>query len=745
MKVLDYGLAKALEGDTPSGTAPELSQSPTLTRHGTQIGVILGTAAYMSPEQAKGKRIDTRTDIFAFGGVLYEMLSGTTAFPGDDVSEVLAAVIKLEPDWRALPDGISPRVRELVERCLRKDRRQRLQHVGDARITLEEAPSEETRADQSDIKARHRLTNPYAAALVAAVLASGVTWFLGPSEAPQAKPVSRTVIPLPSDAELAMGPVPSVAISADGQSIAYAARRGGQTQLYLRRLAELEATSIEGTQGGGMPFFSPDGQWLAFVSQAGLSKVSLSGGAPIVLGALDAARGSGEWLADGSMVLTRRRLGSHGLTRTPSDGGEFITLTEVDADAREKTHRLVDVLPGGEAALFTIGDADIDTFDDAAIAALSLDSGKYRVLFEGGTNPYYVPSGHLVYARDGSLLAVPFDASSLELTGAPVTVLEGVMTSPIYGHAEFRISANGSLLYAPGGAWGSDYRVVLVDREGRSEPLIETPRAYSHFRLSPDRRTLALAIEGASIGLWLHDLDRGAQTRFLTGYNNHRPVWAPDGDRLAFMRQGGPESALHWKPVDGSGDAELLLAVEAVAFPSSWSPDGTMLTFHAFRGETGLDIFGLTMNEERAVTPVLQTEFDELEPMISPDGRWLAYQSNAPGRMEIYLQTFPDGGRTWQVSTEGGAQPVWNPNGRELFYRQGDTLMAVDIATDGELALGTPRALFEHSSPESAYDVGPDGERFIMIDASVSRAAPTELILVQNWTEELKRLVPTEN
>ncbi len=494
-----------------------------------------------------------------------------------------------------------------------------------------------------------------------------------------------------------------------------------------------------------MPFFSPDGQWLGFARGGRLMKVSVSGGAPIVLCDVSSSPRGASWASDGNIVFVPSTEG--GIQRVLEDGGEPEVLKVPDRERGEKTYRFPEVLPGGRAVVFTMGTGDIESWDDASIALLSLETGEYRILLEGGSHALYSPTGHLVYARAGSLFAAPFDLAGLELTGASVPVLNGVITSPTKGPAAFSISRSGSLLYAPGNPWGVDLRVVLVDREGKSKPIIETRRAFDFPKPSPDGRSLVLSIDDANTGLWVYDVARGTLTRLVSGFDNHSPVWTPDGKRLAFSSNREGSYNVFWQAADGSGEAERLVSGEH-QHPTSWTPDGKALAFAEFHPETGWDISVLTLQGDRASQPFLHTPSNENFPMFSPNGRWMAYESDESGEPEVYLRSFPDSGAKWQVSTEGGRYPIWSPNGRELFYRNGDKMMAVDVEVEGRLVLGKPRLLFERdflftAYSEAFYHLMPDGEHFVMIDDSESDPRPTGLILVQNWFEELKQLAPT--
>lgn len=743
VKLLDFGLAKAFLDEVPESGS---SQSPTRLRQGfgeaspgTAHGVILGTASYMSPEQARGKTVDRRTDIWSFGAVLYEALSGRKAFAAETVTDTLAAVVRGEPDFTALPRQTPARIRDLVSRCLRKDANQRIQHVGDARIALEEAGTAEV-----EVPVRSR--RAWLAAAVAAPVAAALTWLISrPDIEPQ--PVTRSILSLPVGSVLSKGVTPSVAIAPDGRTVAYIAGEEGTTiafgstwraQLYLRALNELEGRPVPGSVGATMPFFSPDGNWVGFSVGEQLLKAPLSGGAPALIAKnLTTNVRGGSWGDDGKIVITIST--DTGLSEVAQDSGEIASLTRIDRERRERTHRLPDVLPGSRAVLFTLGTGDIGTWDEASIAVFSKDTGANRVLVEGGSNPRYSASGHLLYAREGAILAVPFDAETLQVRGTPVTVVEGVSTSPIYGQAEFALSEDGTLVYAQGGPFGMRHRIVWVDREGRVEPLVEEERAYVQAMISPDDRSLAIWMEGANSSIWTYDISRGTLTRLAAGFENDFPLWTPDGRRVTFRsnRSGRAEREIFWQPVDGSSGAELLVpSAPGEVFPS-WSPDGRVLAY-----SDGRDIYVFSM-EKGESTKLLGGDFDEGFPAFSPDGRWLAYASNESGRWEIYLRAYPDLGRKWQVSTDGGVEPRFRRDGRELFYRSGDELMVVEIESTGEQLRRKPRVLFAKRSSEAYmyFNVASDG-RFVFIEDVSTKGPPREIVLVQNFFRELERLVP---
>jgi serine/threonine-protein kinase len=621
-----------------------------------------------------------------------------------------------------------------------------MRDVGEARIEIDEALSEPAESVQAGVVSgagRERKTSSVIVMALVTFIALGVAlWSYMRSNVRAPKQVARFVIPLSPADGLESLQCPSVAVSPDGQYVAYVGARGSSRQLYLKAMDELEGQPIEGTEGAQMPFFSPDSQWLGFqLADRRLMKMSVRGGAPVTItssGGVD-VRGA-SWVSDGSIVFTP--FNNTGLSRVSANGGEPEVLTIPVREHGEKAHRLPEALPGGKAVLFAIGTGDIESWDDASIAVLSLETGEYHVLVEGGTNPRYCSTGHLVYARAGSLLAVPFDLDELRLKGAPVPVLQGVRTSRIAGNASFCISHDGSLLYAPGESWGYERRVLSLDRKGRIQSLIESPRAFNNLKISPDGRSLALEMQGANLSVWVYDLTRSTLSRLTFDFDNGYPIWTPDSRRVTFSSSRDGQWNLFWKSADGSDQPDRLTASEHFKVPDSWSPDGEVFTFREGT-PTGGNIWMKSMEGDRAPKPILQTEFDERESMFSPNGRWIAYVSDESGRYEVYIRPFSGGSGKWQVSTEGGREPRWNPNGRELFYRNGAKMMVVDAKTDGELVLGEPKMLFENPSLLRVFDVSPDGQRFVMIEEGESQPAPTHLILVQNWGEELKRLVPT--
>jgi serine/threonine-protein kinase len=744
VKVLDFGLAKAFAGDG----GLDLSNAPTLTAMGTEEGRILGTPAYMSPEQARGKAVDKRTDIWAFGCVLYEMLTGKEAFRGETVSDTIAAVLAREPDWQVLPPATPAKIRDLLRRCMQKESQHRLRDIGDARIEIEEASTApamaEPAAQAKGIRVRWQGALLWGVAFLLLAAVTGMAVWKWKSSSPIISgPVSRIAITLPPGQPLAGLDIGlAVALSPDGTRLAYAARQGDKQQLYLRPLAGLEAKPIPGTEGAIQPFFSPDGQWLGFFADGKLKKISVSGGTSISLGDGADPRGA-SWGSQGMIIFVPTR--NSALVQVSDAGSTPQTLTRFAKG--ENSHRWPEFLPGGKALLFAAGQGG-GNWSTAQIAVHSIGAGERRNLVQAGTHPRYAASGHLIYAQGGNLMAVPFDPQRLEVTGTAVPVVEGVLQSTFSGAAQYSFSDTGSLVYVPEGVQATQYRLVWVNRNGVEQPVAAPARIYRGPRLSPDGREVAVAVEGQETEVWLYNLSRETLTRLtFQGRTSYNPAWTRDGKRIAFNIASGPEAGIYWLLADGSGGLERL--GEFGGIPNSWSTDGQLLAIDRGNSSTGRDIWVLRMGD-RKEEPFLRTPFNVGAPLFSPDGRWLAYVSNESGRYETYVQPYPRPGGKWQISTEGGTEPVWNPNGRELFYRSGDKMMAVEISTQPRFSAGKPKVLFAgryqpspSPVPAANYDVSPDGQRFLMLKPSES-AEPTQINVVLNWFEELKRRVPTK-
>jgi len=744
VKLLDFGLAKALDKARPD------SQLPTRTGSPSGAGLVLGTAPYMSPEQARGQELDHRSDVWAFGCVLYEMLCGRRAFAGATFSDTVAAILEREPDWRAVPTQTPPAVRRLLHRCLQKEKDKRLRDIGDARLEVEEVLEGQAReSGQGDepigsgAQGRPRrqvlLRSPLLW-LFAGMLAAGAGLLvLGKPRSVPKGAVVRLALPLPRPDTVALGSASAVAFSPDGTRLAYVATREGQSRIYLRALDQLEATPIPGTEGGDVPFFSPDGRWLGFylVRERKLKKMPLGGGSPLDVCGVGLPVGA-TWGSDDTIVFTRD--GASGLDRVNAEGGTPEALTTLDASRRESSHRLPEFLLGGEAVVFAVKTADTGSYDDTHIEAVSLRTRQRSVLIKGGSSARYA-GGQLVYARAGSLWAAPLDVARLEVTGPSVAVLQGVWGPGMWGNADFGLSREGALVYVPGGSRGLDRRILRVDRAGKARPLMEARRAFEALRLSPDGRRLALTIEGANNQIWVYDLETSTLTPQTLRWNNVNAVWTPDGRRLTFTsNQEGP-SNLFWQPADGSGPAERLTTSPNWQAANSWSPDAKALVFTDFSPATRSDIWVLPLNGERKPRPLLAGPFNEDQPTLSPSGRWLAYVSDESGRPEVYVSPFPGAGGRWPVSVDGGSQPVWARSGRELFYRNGDRIIAVTVTSDASFQATKPRLLFESRGlaltgvPD--YDITPEGD-FLMIQPGASDSPPAQINVVLNWLQEIR-------
>ena len=752
VKVLDFGLAKALEGPGASGSA-DPDQSPTLTAAAaTQIGVIIGTAAYMAPEQARGSAVDRRADIWAFGAVVYELLVGKPLFSGQTVSDTLASVLTKETEWTALPAELPPSVRHLLRRCLDRDQKRRLRDIGEARVSLDEAaaaPAQEPAAVAPTVPppAAWRRVAPWlGGAVVGGALAALAVTSL---TMPEAMPVRRFAVTLPSTDVFVTGPGPSFAFSPDGRMLVYVAGRSGEEQIYRRALDELEATPIPNTGGARTPFFSPDGQWVGFVAEGLLQKVSLTGGRPVRLSSAGEVASGASWGPNDTIVFTPRNAG---LLRVSSDGGDPEPLTELDSEGGVVDHLWPAITPGGEAVLYTVWSGSLDT---AQVGVRALHDDRERILI-AGSQPRYTSTGHIIFAREASLWAAPFDLDDLELTGPAVQVLDALLVNTGGGAAQFVHASDGTLAYMTGGTRLTDSTLTWIDREGRTEPLPTRPGIYTSARVSPDGTEVAVtALTGgsASRGIWISDVSRGGLTRLTTDFTvDGHPLWAVDGARVVFGSQRDGSWGLFSQATDGASRAERLLTIEDVAYlrPSGWSADAKTLVFE-YASRSGADIGVLAMEGDRGWTPLLASEASEREPHISPDGKWIAYSSNETGQYVIYVERFPELGARQPISTGLGLQPLWSPDGGELFYVGAESaLMAVPVEMGETLTAGTPEELFRWpllsfvALPGRQHDITSSGDRFLLMDAPGISTGASEIIIVEHWFEELERLVPTD-
>jgi eukaryotic-like serine/threonine-protein kinase len=744
-KLLDFGLAKLRRDAAP---ATPLSQLPTASvkEAVTAQGTILGTLHYMAPEQVEGEveEIDARTDIFAFGTVVYEMATGKKAFDGKSQASVIARILDSDPpSMISLQPMTPPQLDRVVKRCLAKEPEQRWQTATDLCEGLRWiAESGMTQGGAADANAPNRKdwvkTALWAGVSVATCIMVGVAvWFLKPA-APKA--VTRLVMSLPLGQRLETLR-PAIAISPDGTRLVYAAGPNTNlTQLYLRAMDGLEARPIQGTEGASYPFFSPDGQWVGFSAGGKLKKVSLSGGLPVTLADVYPVGGVGaSWSRQGTIAFAPQPSGP--IQQISDTGSSAQPLTRLEKG--EITHFMPEVLANGKGLLFLASSVNTSLVVNGTIAAQSLKAGERRDLLQvqAVSAPRYAPSGHLVYLQGSNLMAAPFDPGRLQVTGAAVPVIEGVLPP-----GQYSFSDTGSLVYAPGSIQ-SPLRLVWVDRKGAEQSVPAPPHNYVLPRISPDGKRVAAGIEEADSQIWLYDLGRDTLTRLtFEGNANIDPLWTPDGKRIVFK---GNQQRLFWQPADGSGPAEELTksALSPNNIPGSFSPDGQVLVFVEGNPDSAQDVYTLLLKDGKP-QPFVRTPSNETSPRFSPDGHFIAYTSNESGRYEIYVRPYPGPGGKWQISTEGGTEPVWNPKGRELFYRFGNKMMAVDVTIQPTFSAGKPKMLFEGPyvpTPRSFqdYDVSPDGQRFLMLKASEQSQGPVQINVVLNWFEELKQKVPT--
>jgi len=753
-KILDFGLAKAEGTDT---TGIDIADSPTITAQMTEPGIILGTAAYMSPEQARGRSVDKRTDIWAFGCVLYECLTGKRAFQGETVSDMIAHILKGEPEWSVLPRATPARVMSLLRRCLRKDRKERLRDIGDARLEIEEAGAHPLEA--AAVSRRLPLLWMASAAVVMFLSGFLIDQILikRPQPAPPVSVVTSTIKIEPGHRlegqarDMERPGRTAVAISSDGAFIVYSAieeNPGPQAkpQLYLRRLDQSAAKPIAGSEGGTSPFLSPDSRWVGFWTDGKLKKVLVEGGVPSTLCDASALYGA-NWGRHNSIVFTDGW--GTGLSRVSVEGGKPETLTKPDRKREEWSHSLPSWLPNGKAVLFTVTKYWLDK--EPRLALLRLDTGEWHNLLEDAADARYIPTGHLVFLRQGTLMAARFDPAKLEVVGQPVALVENVMQALRLtyvnhtGAGQFGISDTGSLIYAPGGVPPlPSNSLVWVDQRGIEQPAAALQFPFGSPRLSPDGQRVAYTAESQ---VYVYDLGRGTNSRLTDDGRAVRSVWTPDGKRLLFSWGRSAALSLFWQPYDGSSPMERLTTSEYEQQPGSWSSDRKTLAFEDVHPDTHGDIALLDVSSGR-VTPFLNSKYTEWYPEFSHDGRWMAYTSDESNRHEVYIRPFPGPGPKQPVSNEGGSEPLWARDDKQLFYRREDQVWVVDVRTDGGLTTGKPRFLFEkpgynRSYPIRAYDLSPDGQRFLMVRFENRKPTPvTEMILVQNWFEELKRLVP---
>jgi serine/threonine protein kinase len=758
VKILDFGLAKAYAGDQENFSPLD---SPTISAAATQQGVILGTAAYMSPEQARGKPVDRRADIWAFGVVLYEMLTGKSAFQGEDVSVTLASVITSDANLTLLPPDIHPRVREVVNRCLQRDMRKRYSGIGDARYEIEQALSDPSGVFVQPMtitkpRKKMRVGFPWVAtvAILCLLIGASIVWYLKPTEP---RRVVRLTTELPEGQQFnyieSLGLGNSVlAVSPDGNRLVYSTAEG----LYLRSMDNLNARFIPGTdENPQQPFFSPDGKWIGYYSAPDqeLKKISISGGAPVALCNTENFTGA-KWYSNKTIVYG----GSlNEIMRVPENGGTpELLIKAVDIGYGV----LPQILPDGKSVLFTI-----ITGKEDRIVVQSLESGEQKELFSG-RSAQYLSTGHIVYGLGDSLFAVSFDLKRLEVSGSPILIAEGIAGSLRSDLPQYAVSDSGTLAYITGtmGSTKVNQRVLVwVDGEGKEEPLPAPADAYFGPRISPDGTKLVVTIDSgrnSDIHIWDMIRENFMQLTFNEA-DEDDPLWTPDGKRILFesYRDEG-HSGIYWKAADGTGKAEKLITIpDTLIFPYSWSSDGRILAIvEIIEAGTGRNaVIGLvSLDGEINRKSLLHERYNESQPQISPDGRWIAYISYETGQPEIYVRPFPevDKGK-WKISTNGGNSPLWSADGRELYYRCGNAVMMVEVEIKPSFEHSAPKVLFQGNYASyfmyeaHPWDISADGKRFLMMKestgaTSTGKTPRPRINIVLNWDEELKKRVPVD-
>ena len=773
VKVLDFGLAKAMD---PVGDPASVAMSPTLSMAATQQGVILGTAAYMSPEQAAGRDTDKKTDIWALGAVLFEMLSGSAAFGGDDISNILASVLKTEPDWSGLPPNLNSRLTEVLQRSLEKSLNGRYHDVADMRLDIGRllaepdgaigSVAEVVRAPQSKL--------PWIAAFVLGlVIAGGTVWIVRAPGTPESGSVSRFYYDLPAGLLVqSRTGRSSIAISNDGNQFLYKGIGSDSTGLYIRSMNQLEARLIPGSAAAENPVFSPDGREIAYYQgtpTGQLMKVAVSGGgAPVVLADSVANPFGMSWGRDGTILYGQR----DGIWQVSENGGAPIRVVATEQDEQAYGPQL---LPGGEWVLFSLArTVGATRWDDSDIVIESLSSADRRVLWQGGSDARYVPTGHLVYASGDGLFALPFDADRLEPTGGPASMLQGVLRAVAAqtGYAFYSTSEDGTLIYLLRLSDSGEISTpVTVDRRGNPQAFTDEPRNYTRPRFSPDGSRVAVEVtetvgDSPVTHTWILNVDTGSGTQLtFEGSQNQFPVWTRDSQAVVFTSDRSGSLALYTKSADGSGQAELVFEGSNALVATDVLPDGTLLLQDSGAGD-GEDIWTLPLDGDGSALEFLATPNVERSARFSPDGRWIAYVSDESGQFEIYVRPYAGAGGGQRRVSEGGAgnyAPVWSADGRELYYVAGppEVLMSVSIQTEPSLQLGRPQELFQISGTFQAnvattiaplWDVAPDGSGFVFVepvaqggsigDTNAPPSYDARIYVVQNWHQELLERVP---
>jgi len=765
VKILDFGLAKLTQ---PAGDS-DVPQTDIATRKvHTDPGTVMGTVGYMSPEQVRGTAVDYRSDIFSFGAILYEMLCGQRAFRRDTSAETMTAILKEEPAELSLTNStISPTVERVIRRCLEKQPARRFQTASDLAFALEALSTPSGASHSAHItstpstEAGKSGTGVFGFASRARVAWITAGLFLLVSVAlllltvmrsrrltAESAVIVRYEISGPAKSALNLIRWPAIAISPDGSTVAFASTSDGISRLYIRRRDDLTVRVLAGTEGATDPVFSPDGKWIAFVADFTLKKVPLDG-AVIPITKVGDSRGT-SWLSNDTLIYAPDP--QTGLSQISASGGEPRQISNLDPAKNERTHRWPQVLPGGRAVMFTVGRLDSpDSYERANIEAVILATGERRVVLQGGSMARYVASGHLVFARGGTLFAVPFDPDKLTTQGSPQSIVQGIAGDETTGAVHFAVAADGTLAYVPGSTIANMRRLVWADRSGNLQPLNIPTAQYNDIRISPDGSRLAMIVGSSGSGdVWVYDFTRAISTRLTFTTRNAAPIWSADSKSVFYseLNAQATKTTIMRKPADGSRDAVVVGSLDNSAYLKDFMRDGSAIIDYQTNTSNG-SILVMALTPNAAATPLVATQFNQYAAALSPDGRWLAYQSSESGRPEIYVRDLSGPGGRWQVTSDGGEEPRWSHDGRELFYRNNDTFMSVTISTSPSFQAAMPQKLFSgvynlRSNSGVSYDVDPKGGRFVMIRRAEESVTPPQVQVVVNWFDELRRLVPAK-
>ena len=755
VKILDFGLAKLRP------QRDEVVSSEVLTeKQITDPGTVMGTVGYMSPEQVRGQIVDHRSDIFSFGSILYEMLTGERAFQRDTAAETMAAILKEEPKESAESNTlISLPLEKILQRCIQKKPERRFHSAHDlsfALDTLSTLSGPKPELSSSQIK-KASYTSFFSSArtawIIAAILLVGLLATLSFAIArlrtvqPPSVPIVRYNVLTPNKSTLALVRWPAIALSPDGSTLAFVASVDGINRIYVRKRDETEPRVLPGTERAAEPVFSPNGKWIAFMADFAIKKVSLDGPASTIVTVGD-ARGI-SWANDDTLIYAPEP--ASGLSRISVNGDKATPVSKLDGNKNERTHRWPEVLPNGKAVIFTVGTLDSpDSYERANIEAVILATGERRVVMQNASMARYAPTGHLVFARGGSLYAIRFDIDTLTTQGNAEQVVPGVAGDVTTGTTHFAIANDGTLAYIPGGTGANDRKLFWADRTGTAQPLSLQTAQYNDICISPDGSRVAYIMGSSGTGdVWIYDFARATSTRLTFNSFNASPVWSPDGKTIYYseIESTGRTSTLYRRAADGSREAEKVSSLDNTAYVKAIENDKNAAIFdYQMNTNTG-DVVEMALQSNGAINRLVNSRFNEYAAALSPDGRWLAYQSDESGRPEIYVRDLTGNGGRIPISTDGGEEPRWAHDGRELFYRKQDSFMSVACDSNPSFRAGTPKELFKgvfdlRSNSGVTYDVDPKGGRFLMIRPAEETAPATQIRIALNWFEEIKRAVP---